>query len=94
MTVVSTFLFIRINAFIGNNAAIQKMKIQKIGRTKNDPPNDFANKIIKMLQLPDEFKDDHKHWPVVRHTTGALECLVCHKMLEEGKNDKGISKKD
>ena len=30
--------------------------------------DDFANKIIKMLQLPEEFKEDHKHWPVVRHT--------------------------
>ena len=47
-------------------------------------PNDFANKIIKMLQLPDEFKEDHRHWPVVRHTDNSLECLICHKMLEEG----------
>jgi len=46
---------------------------------------EFANRIIEMLRLPEEFKDDHRHWPVIRHTTGALECLVCHKMLEEGK---------
>jgi hypothetical protein len=51
--------------------------------------DDSANRIIKMLELPEEFKDDHKHWPVVRHTNGSLECLICHKMLEEGKKKGG-----
>jgi hypothetical protein len=52
-------------------------------------PNEFANKIIKMLELPEEFKDDHRHWPVIRHTDNSLQCLVCFKMLEEGKKKGG-----